>query len=268
VIGNNKINMEKDIIILDLETKKTFDEVGGQENRHLLGVTVVGVYSYQRDEYRAFREEEFGELLELFKNTKLVIGFNSISFDFTVLQPYFKEFDLSTIPHLDILKEVYDILGFRLKLESLAQTTLGYGKSGSGLDAIKYHRNNEWDKLIKYCLDDVKVTKELYEYGLNHGHLWYLKLGQKEKIIINWSKGIQKIEDKVKEAFQNGKQILIDYIDSSGNITQRKIDIQSINGNKIKAFCHLREAIRLFDLDRIKKVEISGKMANWQDSLL
>ena len=260
--------MEKDIIVLDLETKKTFDEVGGQHNKHLLGVTVVGVYSYNRNEYRAFKEEEFNKLLELLKNTKLVIGFNSISFDFNVLQPYFKNFNLNSIPHLDILKEIFDILGFRLKLESVAQTTLGYGKSGSGLDAITYHRNNEWDKLIKYCLDDVKVTKELYEYGLNHGHLWYLKFGQKEKIIINWSKGIQKIEDKVKEAFQNGKQILIDYIDSSGNITQRKIDIQSINGNKIKAFCHLREAIRLFDLDRIKKVEISGKMANWQDSLL
>mgnify|MGYP000014639327 CR=1 FL=1 len=51
-------------------------------------------------------------------------------------------------------------------------------------------------------------------------------------------------------------------------LTTNVLDIQSINGNKIKAFCHLREAIRLFDLDRIKKVEISGKMANWQDSLL
>ena len=61
MIGKIKI-MEKDIIVLDLETKKTFDEVGGQENRHLLGVTVVGVYSYNRDEYRGFREEEFGEL--------------------------------------------------------------------------------------------------------------------------------------------------------------------------------------------------------------
>ena len=73
--------MEKDIIVLDLETKKTFDEVGGQHNRHLLGVTVVGVYSYNRKEYRAFKEEEFDELLDLLKNTKLVIGFNSISFD-------------------------------------------------------------------------------------------------------------------------------------------------------------------------------------------
>ncbi len=260
--------MEKDIIVLDLETKKTFDEVGGQENRHLLGVTVVGVYSYQRDEYRAFREEEFTELLELLKNTKLVIGFNSISFDFTVLQPYYKEFDLSTIPHLDILKEIYDILGFRLKLESVAQTTLGYGKSGNGLDAIIYHRNNEWDKLIKYCLDDVKVTKELYEYGLNHGHIWYTNSGQKTKINSSWSNGDQKISDKVIVAFKKGEQILIDYMDSSGNITQRKIDIQSINSNKIKAFCHLRDAIRLFDLDRIKKIETSGKMANWQDSLL
>lgn len=260
--------MEKDIIVLDLETKKTFDEVGGQENRHLLGVTVVGVYSYNRDEYRGFREEEFGELLELFKNTKLVIGFNSISFDFTVLQPYYKDFDLGSIPHLDILDEIKNILGFRLKLESVAQTTLGYGKSGSGLDAIKYHRNNEWDKLISYCLDDVKVTRELYEYGLEHGYIWYTNAGRKEKINAKWSNGDKKVDEKVIEAFKNGDQILIDYMDNSGNITQRKIDIQNINGNKIKAYCHLRGAIRLFDLDRIKKIEVSGKMANFQDSLL
>ena len=57
-------------------------------------------------------------------------------------------------------------------------------------------------------------------------------------------------------------------MDNTGNITQRKIDIQNISGNKIKAYCHLRKAIRLFDLDRIKKIKISGKMANWQDSLL
>ena len=130
-----------------------------------------------------------------------------------------------------------------------------------------YHRNNDWDKLIKYCLDDVKITKELYEYGLNHGYILYTNAGKKEKININWNKGVKKIEDKIKEAFKKGEQILIDYIDSSGNITQRKIDIQNINNNKIKAFCHLRQAIRLFDLDRIKKIEISGKMANFQDNL-
>ena len=94
--------------------------------------------------------------VRLLKNTKLVIGFNSISFDFNVLQPYFKNFNLNSIPHLDILKEIFDILGFRLKLESVAQTTLGYGKSGSGLDAITYHRNNEWDKLKSVIVGSVE----------------------------------------------------------------------------------------------------------------
>ena len=46
-----------------------------------------------------------------------------------------------------------------------------------------------------------------------------------------------------------------------------QIDIQNINGNKIKAYCHLRDALRFFDLSRIKKVNVSGKMANFQDKL-
>ena len=54
---------EKDILVFDLETKKSFDEVGGHHNSHKLGVSVVGVYSYNKDQYRGFREEEFGELL-------------------------------------------------------------------------------------------------------------------------------------------------------------------------------------------------------------
>ena len=135
----------KDTIVLDLESQKTFDEVGGQHNRHLLGVSLVGIYSYNRDKYRGFREEEFGELLKILQTAELVIGFNSKSFDFEVLQPYFKDFDLKSLKHLDLLEEIVYALGHRLKLESVAQSTLGYGNSGSGLDAIMYYHNNEWD---------------------------------------------------------------------------------------------------------------------------
>lgn len=260
---------KKDIIVLDLETKKTFDEVGGQHNRHLLGVTLVGVYSYNRDKYKGFREEDFGELLKLLKETELVIGFNSKSFDFTVLQPYFKDFDLASIGHLDILEEIVHALGHRLKLESVAQSTLGYGKSGSGLDAIMYYRNNDWEKLIKYCLDDVKVTKEVYEYGLNHGYIWYHNSGQKEKIMARWHKTENSsISEIINSAWQNGEQLEIEYMDESGQVTSRKIDIQNIVGDKIKAYCHLRQALRLFDLAKIKKATIAGKMGSWQKRLL
>lgn len=261
--------MDKDKIVLDLETKKTFDEVGGQHNRHLLGVSVVGVYSYDRDKYRGFKEEEFPELLEILKNSELIIGFNSKGFDFQVLQPYFKDFDLSTLNHLDILEEIVYALGHRLKLETVAQSTLGYGKSGEGLDAIFYYKNNDWDKLIKYCLDDVKITKEVYDYGLAHGNIWYNNAGRKEKIVARWGNGHGRtIEEKVRDAIKSGDQLEIEYIDEGGNTTIRRIDVQQINNNKVKAFCHLREAVRVFDLDKIKNAKVAGKMTNWQNSLL
>lgn len=260
----------KDILVIDLETKKTFDEVGGHHNRHLLGVSVVGVYSYNRDKYRGFREEEFDELLKLLEEeTNLVIGFNTKGFDFEVLQPYFKDFDLKSLNHLDLLEEIVYALGYRLKLESVAQSTLGYGKSGTGLDAIMYYRNNEWDKLIKYCLDDVKVTRELYEYGLNHGYIWYNNAGRQEKIMARWHKEESgSIPNIVQEALRSGQQLEIEYRDDNGQVTTRKIDIQSINGDKIKAYCHLRQALRVFDLAKIKKATVVGQMDSWQKSLL
>lgn len=260
---------KKDKIVLDLETQKTFDEVGGQHNRDKLGVSLVGIYSYNKNKYRGFKEEEFGELLELLKNAELLIGFNSKSFDLAVLQPYYKDFDLMTIPHLDILEEIVYALGHRLKLESVAQSTLGYGKSGSGLDAIMYYRSHDWDNLIKYCLDDVKVTKELYEYGLSHGNIWYQNAGRKESIVARWGQNNGRtIADKIKDALKNGQQIAIEYMDEKGETTTRKIDIQSIRGNKVKAFCHLRDAVRVFDLDKIKDMKIVGNMDSWQNTLL
>lgn len=263
------MEQNKDKIVLDLETKKTFDEVGGHHNSHKLGVSLVGIYSYNRDKYRAFKEEEFEELLELLKNTELMIGFNSKSFDNTVLQPYFKDFDLSTVPHLDILEEVVFALGHRLKLESVAQSTLGYGKSGSGLDAIMYYRNNDWDNLIKYCLDDVKVTKEVYDYGKEHGYIWYHNAGRKEKIVARWANGNGRtVPQKIEDAVKNGDQLEIEYMDEKGNTTNRKIDIQRIDGGKIKAHCHLRDAVRVFDIDKIKTAKVAGKMDSWQNTLL
>ena len=159
-------------IVFDLETKKTFDEVGGYTNNHLLGVTVCGVYEYITGKYRVYKESELGEMEKLFAQADLLIGFNSKSFDNVVLQPYFSNLDLNKVPHLDILEETTRVLGHRLKLESIAQSTLYEGKSGSGLDAIKYYREGDWDSLIKYCLDDVRVTKEVYEYGFRQGKLW------------------------------------------------------------------------------------------------
>lgn len=258
--------MEQDKLVLDLETKKTFEEVGGDHNKDQLGVSLVGVYSYNQNEFRTFKEEEFKELGDWLKKAGLIVGFNSKSFDFNVLQPYFK-FNLQKLPHLDILEEVYHALGHRLKLESIAQSTLGEGKSGSGLDAIWYYKNNDWDKLAKYCLDDVRITRDLYEYGRRHSQLWYENAGRRQTISVRWGNG-QTIKDQILSAYRNGDQIEIEYLKTElEERSFRKIDIRLIKNDQLHAYCHLKQNNRIFNIDKIMEVKVMGRQDNWQSKL-
>lgn len=181
------VGMAPNIIVLDLETQKSFDEVGGFRNLEALGVSLVGTYLYKTNEYRAFREHEFGELEALLMEKPLVVGFNSRKFDMPVLKPCLK-FDPNTLPQLDIMEEMTKVLGHRVSLDSVAAATLGTKKSGHGLDAIKYFREGNWDKLKKYCLDDVRITRELYEYAAKNKELFYTsKYGNaKARCAVSW----------------------------------------------------------------------------------
>ncbi|MFZ1721842.1 MAG: hypothetical protein WAU07_05045, partial [Microgenomates group bacterium] len=67
------------------------------------------------------------------------------------------------------LTRIKNSAGHRIKLDAVSQETLGIGKSGDGLDAIKYYKNKNWDALEKYCLQDVAVTRDIYDVGLQKG---------------------------------------------------------------------------------------------------
>lgn len=171
-------------IVLDLETKKGFNEVAGRDVS-LLGVSVAVIYSYREAQFRTFWEQELEQLLPYLQQAELIIGFNIKKFDFPVLQPYLN-IDFTPLNTLDIFEEVECHLGFRLGLNSLAQTTLKTGKSGTGLDALKYYRQGELEKLAQYCRQDVLVTRDLYEYGRTHGHLLFQRKGDIETIPVRW----------------------------------------------------------------------------------
>ena len=159
-------------IVLDLETQRTFDEVGGRNYQDLL-VSVVGVYRYDTDSYECFLQQDLPRLENLLIDCELIIGFNHRKFDMPVLQRYLK-LDTTQLPLLDLMENIAEILGHRVSLESVAQATLGIGKTGHGLDAIDFFQKGEWEKLKSYCLNDVKITKEVYEYGVRNGHVLYL----------------------------------------------------------------------------------------------
>lgn len=173
-------------IVLDLETKKSFQDVGGRDRQHLLGVSVAGVYSYRDNAWRAFEEHELGELEALLQSADRVIGFNIRDFDLPVLAPYVK-ISIRDLPILDLMRAVEETLGFRMALGNLVEHTIGAAKSASGLDALQWWKEGKIDLIKEYCLQDVRVTRDLYEFGKQHGHIFCkTRDGRLVKIPVAW----------------------------------------------------------------------------------
>ncbi len=160
-------------VILDVETKKTFDEVGGYFPDRL-GISFVGVnvrHNFgEEGEYQSYFEQDLPKLFPLLEKADVVVGFNIDGFDMPTFTSYYTG-DISKIPTLDIMLRIKDVTGHRIGLDAVAKETLGIGKTGDGLDAIKYYQTQQWEKLEKYCLQDVKVTKEILDYGYSKGEI-------------------------------------------------------------------------------------------------
>jgi DEAD/DEAH box helicase domain-containing protein len=251
-------------LVLDLETQRDFNEVEGRKPE-LLGVSVVGVYSYEQDRFEAYLEADLAtKLAPRLQAAELLIGFNIRRFDLPVLQPYLP-YSITTLPVLDIMEEVVKNLGHRLSLDSIAQATLGRGKSGSGLDALRWFKEGRFDLITKYCLDDVKLTKEVYEYGKEHGRLFATSRFSDEKIQIAvfWperKRDLGAITKMLTEAFDKRLQVEIEYLsqhpkggESPRNV--RRVDVFHIREPYFEGYCHLRKDLRQFRIDRVLDVK-------------
>lgn len=251
-------------LVVDVETQRDFTEVEGRK-LELLGVSVAGVYSYAEDRYDAYREPELpATFATRLKAADLVIGFNIRRFDLPVLQPYLP-YPIATVPVLDIMEEVVKNLGHRLSLESLAQATLGRGKSGSGLDALRWFKEGRFDLITTYCLEDVKLTKELYDYGKEHGRLLATsKFGPNTlQIPVFWPERTRDIGAMTKvlhEALAKRLQVEIEYLSQSvaaGDSPHRvrAVDVYHIREPYFEGFCHVRQDVRQFRIDRVLNIK-------------
>jgi DEAD/DEAH box helicase domain-containing protein len=165
-------------IVFDIETKNTFQEAGSN-NPADLDISLVGIYDYETAKYSSYLENELAALWPILQKTDMLIGFNSDHFDIPLLNKYSRiagskgAGDLGQIRSLDLMAEIKKSLGRRIGLGHVAQATLGRTKSGHGLEAITWWKKGEIDKIRKYCLEDVKITKELYEFALKNSAIKY-----------------------------------------------------------------------------------------------
>jgi len=160
-------------IFLDVETKRTFDEVGGYFPEKL-GISFVGIEIRDslsgQAEPRGYFEKDLPQLFPILEKADVIVGFNIDGFDMPSMTDYYSG-DILQLPTLDLMDRIKKSVGHRIGLDAVAQETLGIGKTGDGLDAIKYYQTGQLDKLRDYCLQDVAVTRQLYDYGLQKGRV-------------------------------------------------------------------------------------------------
>ncbi len=175
------------LVFFDLESQNLFEDVGGRENIDKLRVACGVTWSTQKNDFTVYWEKDVPALLEELKSATRVIGFNLRGFDYLVLQPYAPDMRFASLPTLDMLLDLQKILGFRVSLDSVASASLGAAKTADGVQSVEWFRAGELDKVAEYCKADVDITRRVYEFGRDNGHIFYKsKLGSKLKVDVKW----------------------------------------------------------------------------------
>jgi len=172
--------------VLDIETRRSAKEVGGWNKAEKMGVSCAILYDSKSDIYLEYLQEDIDTLCNDLQKYDLIIGFNIIKFDYKVLSGL-SDFNFFSLPTLDILIKVHERLGYRLSLDHLATQTLDSRKSADGLTALKWWKQGKMDKIIEYCKQDVRVTRDLYLYGKENQFLVFKnKADNQVRVPVKW----------------------------------------------------------------------------------
>jgi DEAD/DEAH box helicase domain-containing protein len=177
-------------IVFDIETANWMSDIGSS-NPADLTIALVCIHDSETDTYSSYLEHELHRLWPILERTDILVGYNSDHFDIPLLNKYYPG-DLTRIKSLDIMAEVHAALGRRLKLDSIAEATLGENKSASGAQSLQWWRAGEIEKVRAYCLKDVEITKNIFDYALKNNSIKYKELGKSREVKLDTSKWLSK----------------------------------------------------------------------------
>ncbi len=178
------------VFVYDVEVLRGPEEVdSGWRNPEAMGFGTAVVYDYSSDFYRFFGPDEKDKMTSLMMGGR-VISFNGVRFDNKVvfgndyptgeaawvdcdllLKVVQSKFRVNTVEEAEAKvgpKEVHD---GSIGLDGLAEGTLGLHKSGHGAKAPLLIREGRWTEVFEYNLNDVRLTKKLYDFAVRYGYL-------------------------------------------------------------------------------------------------
>jgi hypothetical protein len=170
------------LIIYDCEIVKCIPDRSGYQEPDLefcegwhdyagMGISVIGCYDYEADQYRVFCKDNWRAFIDLAQYHGTLIGFNNISFDNRLLAA--NGLQLPADRSYDLLVEIWRAAGlgptFNCRthggfgLDAMCAANFGLNKTGRGdLAPIAWQRGRVGE-VIDYCLNDVALTKKLVD---------------------------------------------------------------------------------------------------------
>ncbi|MFH1224866.1 MAG: hypothetical protein V1676_03605 [Candidatus Diapherotrites archaeon] len=172
----------------DIETKRLFEDVDPHYQTYSwsqkellrckltpkLGMACACVLSDSGEKYE-YEEAEEKALLEKLGSFDMVVGHNIVDFDYLVLQPHDALNVLQKIGKktLDFFQTIKRRTRQYASLNDLAKLNLGLAKTEDGKLVPKMWAAGEMQRVKDYCHNDVKLLKELYEFGLTERKIKY-----------------------------------------------------------------------------------------------
>ena len=207
----------KDFLVFDLETQRSAQDVGGWNNIADMKMSVGVVWDSAKDDFFVYLEDQVMDLIQHLKSGPLVIGYNHIGFDYVVLSGYFQSSEqrkqelqgFINLNNLDLLQDLKDRIGKRIRLDDVARPTLQIGKSADGLLALQWYQeylqgdSEKLQKIADYCRQDVAVTRDVFLYGKKNNVILYEdRLEGIKKVPVDWMEQEPEAEDTDPDSVQ------------------------------------------------------------------
>lgn len=167
-------------ICLDVESQNLFQEVGGPAYTDRLKVACVCIYDYSSNSFATYDHNEVELVKKLMLEAEEIVYFSGDRFDAPVIWGNRN----SQMPK-ELVGKTSDIYrriciaagrnpnvgnkGFGLGPISLA--TLGKTKLENGKDAPQMWRDGQWGRLLRYCLSDTALCRDLNDFIDKNGYV-------------------------------------------------------------------------------------------------
>ena len=175
------------VLIFDLQTKKSYDDVGGKKAIDKMGVSRAGIYDYSKDKIILYDEENIQSLIQELFSSKLIVGINLKRFSFKVLSAFHQD-DFNKLKSLDILEHLKKKLTFKPTFQGLFYGTFAIKQSmRNDIYVPRLYKQGKIDEISAICEENISEIRKFYDFGKSKGHIFYDdKTGQRWKISVNW----------------------------------------------------------------------------------